>query len=549
MIPSLKFNLFNLLNIFVWITGCNYVDKSSNVNFFRYNEDANISTLDPAFVRNQAEIWASSQLFDPLLEFDDSLNLIPCVAKKWRISENKKKITFILHSNFYFSNPSNQKLNNVKAKDVVFSLQRVADFNNGSPGSWIFSNCINHDLLYQKDSLSPFVALNDTTFIINLTEQNEQIFMLLAMPYCRIVMEQKSIKGVPKGSGPFNLVDWKSDNYILMHKNKFYPQYDKNKIQLPYLDGVYIELNKNKQNAFMGFMNQSLDFYNGVNLTTKDELFDKKGKLKTKYVEKINCDVSPFLNVEFIAFNLDSNFMDLDPEKQKILRKSLDLATNKENIVSFLKNGIGIPAYSGFVPFGITLYDQKRTNNSTLDINTAKENMKFLGFNEKNRLVMHLHTVSDYADIAVLLKNQWQNIFVDLIIEIQPGSHLRKLRNNGSIFLYRGSWIADYPDPENFFACFYGPNKSPVGPNYTHFSNSTFDSLYLDCKKQIHYNDKLANYLKMDYILKEEVPIISLFYDKSVRLSQKQVVGLNPNPMNFLNLKTVRKTINSKNQI
>lgn len=546
MMPSLKFNSFILLNILLWINGCNYVDKSSNVNFFRYNEDANISTLDPAFVRNQAEIWASTQMFDALLEFDDSLNLIPCLAKNWEISENKKKIIFNLHSNFYFIGSNSQKQKKLTAEDIVFSFQRVADFKNGSPGSWIFSNCIDHSLLYNNDSLSPFIALNDTTFLINLKEQNEQLLMLLAMPYCRVVMKQDNIKYVPQGSGPFVLVDWKSDNYILMHKNLFYPQSDKNQIHLPYLDGVYIELNKNKQNAFMGFMNKSLDFFNGVNLTTKDELFDKNGKLKPKYYEKLNCEISPFLNVEFIAFNLDSNFMGLNSQHQRVLRKSLDLATNKQSIVSFLKNGIGIPAYTGIVPFGITSYDKYRNNTSTYNLNEALLNMQSLGFNETNRLKLHLHTVSDYADIAVLLKDQWQKIYVDLIIEIHPGSHLRKLRNNGSIFLYRGSWIADYPDPENFFACFYSPNKSPVGPNYTHFSNPQFDSLYLASKKTNKNEIKKEYYLQMDSIIKEEVPVISLFYDKSVRLSQKQIVGLNPNPMNFLNLKKVKKQIENK---
>ena len=48
----------------------------------------------------------------------------------------------------------------------------------------------------------------------------------------------------------------------------------------------------------------------------------------------------------------------------------------------------------------------------------------------------------------------------------------------GKSSFFRASWIADYPDPENFLALFYSKNKSPFGPNYTHFSNEKYDSLY-----------------------------------------------------------------------
>ena len=69
---------------------------------FRYNEAAGITSLDPAFARDQANIWAVNQIYNGLVQMDDNLNIKPCIARKWEISEDGLIYTFHLRNDVFF---------------------------------------------------------------------------------------------------------------------------------------------------------------------------------------------------------------------------------------------------------------------------------------------------------------------------------------------------------------------------------------------------------------------------------------------------------------
>src|SRR5207244_3107281 len=83
---------------------------------------------------------------------------------------------------------------------------------------------------------------------------------------------------------------------------------------------------------------------------------------------------------------------------------------------------------------------------------------------------------------------------------------------NSQLCFFRKSWIADYPDEENFFSLFYSKNMSPKGFNYTHYYNPKFDLLYE--KSQAELNDVIRNnyYRQMDQLLIDDAPIVPLYY-------------------------------------
>ena len=61
---------------------------------FRYNEYRNVTSLDPAFARNPQNIWPVNQIFNGLVQLDDSLNVIPEIARSWIISSDGLEYTF-----------------------------------------------------------------------------------------------------------------------------------------------------------------------------------------------------------------------------------------------------------------------------------------------------------------------------------------------------------------------------------------------------------------------------------------------------------------------
>jgi peptide/nickel transport system substrate-binding protein len=122
----------------------------------------------------------------------------------------------------------------------------------------------------------------------------------------------------------------------------------------------------------------------------------------------------------------------------------------------------------------------------------------------------------------------------------QAAAHQEAVDNGRSAFFMK-SWFGDYPDAENFLALFYSRNFSPAGPNKTHFKNDRFDRLYEQAKREQDLAKRYQLYREMDKIIVAESPVIVLFYDEVVMLTQKNIRGLTPDPMNTLKLEAVRK--------
>ncbi|MBC7425825.1 MAG: ABC transporter substrate-binding protein [Bacteroidia bacterium] len=525
--------------------GCKDVDKSKNRNYFYYNEDQNITTLDPAFVKSQSENWVVAQLFEGLVEFDDSLHLQPCLAKDWELDSTNLVYTFHLRGDAYFHDNAVSGLKNTKitAKDFVYSFRRIADPATASPGSWIFNDKMDLSCFSNKGKNTPFpvIALNDSTLRIILSKPFAPFLGILAMPYCYVIPEKavnhygSAFRSNPVGSGPFMLKIWEEEVEMLLVKNENYYGTQNGK-SLPYLDGIVISQIRNKQTAFMNFAQGRYDFFNGIDASIKDELLTKSGSLKQKYQERFTLNVAPFLNTEFLGINIDPAFKS-HPLNNKKIRQAINYAIDRKKLVIYLRNNTGFEGVHGFVPPGIPDYQYPKGYDYNPE--KAKTLIKESGIDLSKAPKILLTTTQDYLDIVVFVQKELKAVGIEMAIDVRPGSFIRQARKDQKINFFRASWIADYPDPENYLACFFSPNFSPAGPNYSHYYNPVFDSLYN--RQDTSISERNNNLSKMDSLIVDDAPVIFLYYDKSVRLVQPYVKGLGSNPQNSLKLKTVRK--------
>ena len=117
----------------------------------------------------------------------------------------------------------------------------------------------------------------------------------------------------------------------------------------------------------------------------------------------------------------------------------------------------------------------------------------------------------------------------------------REMMREYRLPFFRGSWICDYPDAENYLSLFYSGNLQPNGSNYTHYVNPDYDRLFE--KSQTILDDSLRNacYTKLDSMLMEDAPVVVLYYDQAIRFTRKNVQGLGINPINMLQLKHAYK--------
>jgi peptide/nickel transport system substrate-binding protein len=108
---------------------------------------------------------------------------------------------------------------------------------------------------------------------------------------------------------------------------------------------------------------------------------------------------------------------------------------------------------------------------------------------------------------------------------------------------FRGSWIADYADPENYFALFYSKNLTPNGPNYFNFNDSKFDSLYNLSVSLNDLNERNKVFKKMNDIIEEKSVLVPLYYDEVYRFYSNDLSDFKTNSFNALLLKEAKKNI------
>jgi ABC-type transport system substrate-binding protein len=546
---SIGVNLYSmgivLLFTVLGLGGCENVDKKSPRQVFHYNEDVSVTTLDPAFVKSQSEIWIVSQIYNGLVDLNADLQAIPSLAYRWELSNQNKTYTFHLRSDAQFCFVDKEGVvshRQLKASDVVYSFTRIADPKTASPGAWIFSGKLDSNL-----NLA-FQAPNDSTFVLNLLKPAASMLSLLATNFGYVVpvefsgQDKSVLSRKPVGTGPFYLRRWEEEIKMVLRKNPRYHEKDTQGVNLPYLDAVNVTFVKNKQTAFMQFVAGSYDFFNGLEGSFKDELLTPQAQLKPKYAKKMGAIITPFLNTEYIGCYLGDSPNKTNWLQDVHLRKALLLSVDKNKLVRFFRNGLGVAGDQGFVPPQLNVQQfvsDERPSTEAWDM-AVKEFQLSNYSREKVKPEIKLSTTADYLDMMVFLQETWGRLGIKVKVDIQTGGMLRQLRDEGQLELFRGSWIADYPDAENFLACFYQPFQSPNGPNYTHFQDATFDALYDQIESgAMSKIDRERKIAQANQILMDQVPVVPLYYDKSIRLIQPWVKGLENDAANRLVLKRV----------
>ncbi len=533
-----------IIPVFTLLLSCSG-DGQTRKNIFRYNESKGIPTLDPAFARNQTIIWPVNQLFNGLVQLDEELHIRPCIAHCWEISEDGKLYTFFLRKDVFFHDHPHfpdGRGRAVTAADFVYSMNRIIDDRLASPGAWIF---------HSVDRLAPaglngFEAVNDTILRIRLTRPFPAFLGILSMPYCHVVPPEVvkklglDFRKEPVGTGPFRFKYWREDEKLVLVRNERYFERDTTGERLPYLDAINISFTRDKQSEFMEFMMGRLDFLSGLHPVYKDELITRGGKLNPAYEGRIKMITEPYLNTEYLGFLVDpeQEAVQSSPVLIREVRQAINMGFDRQKMMRFLRNNIGRPAGAGFIPEGLPSYSAEKVKGYSYDPDMARELLAKAGYPNGSGLEsITLTTTSDYQDLCEYIQHELSEVGILLDIEVNTGASFRNRMANSRLEFFRGSWIADYPDAENYLSLFYSKNFSPTGPNYTHFSHPVYDSLFEETLLILDDSIRYAKYQELDRIIVREAVIVPLYYDQVVRFIPEGLSGLGSNPMNLLHLK------------
>lgn len=528
-----------VLLIAVGLTACKGPAPGGEISqVFRYNQHTGITSLDPAFSRDQATMWAAHQLFDGLVEVNDDLEVIPCMARSWTLSEDGMTYEFQLRTDVYFHDHErfrDGKGRRAVAGDFVYSFGRLLDEEVASTGAWLLRGKVREN--------EPFEAVNDSTLRIHLALPFRPFLGILTLPYFSAVPREvveyygKDFRVHPVGTGPFRLRIWEENNVLILAKNEHYYLHDDDGQALPYLDAVRISFIGDRQAEFEEFRLGKLDFVSGIDPAYKDMALTADGQLQEGLEPLAELVKFPYLNTEYLGFSLGNQ--SVEALKDKRVRQAVNYGFDREKMIRFLRNGIGIPAHAGMIPAGLPAHDPQKVTGFRYDPEKARQLLSEAGYpNGEGIGEISLSTSSGYKDMCTFIAKSLEEIGLNVRIDMMDASLQRELMRKNGLDLFRASWIGDFPDGENYLALFYGGYDAP--PNYTRFSSERFDALYEQAVQEPDPAAYIGLYQEMERIVLEEAPVVPLYYDEGLRFINRRVKGLGHNAMNLLDLKSVR---------
>lgn len=515
-----------ILCVFIACGNHSHPDKK----IFRYNESSGITSLDPLKATNLSNIWAVQQIYEGLFLIDSTGTLQPLLLDTWTANESMTQYSFGLKKNVFFHNDDcfNGKPRKLIAADVAYTYERILQ----SSSAWVLENV-------EMDSAtgSPNIFVKDSfEFNISLKQPSKTFPQMLAIPVCGIVAKEAvekygaDIRRHPVGTGPFIFKTWHENEKLILHKNPNYHEQG-----FPLIDAIAISFLKDKQTALLEFIRGKFDLLSGIDAAYKDELLTADGDLKTNYNHLIKLSKQPYLNTEYLGIQLEGTGD--SPLKDVHIRKALNYGLDRNKLITYIRNGIGIAGHSGIVP---PLLFSDSSIGYSFNKQKFNEEIRMSSYGKVEQIPrIKLSTDVAYTDICTFIANQWNELGFKITLDVLDRPTLKSEIAKGNITFFRASWIADYPDPENYLSLFYGPLKSPAGPNYTHFESNDYDQLFKDILSSGNDSLRQINFRSMEKMIYEQSPVIILYYDQVVRFINRRIRNLPPHPMNYLDLRKV----------
>lgn len=479
-------------------------------NIFRYNEAEGVRSLDPVQAFKRSHIWVTRLWAETLFETDSAGRVIPWLCAGYRWSSDLCTLRLGIRKNVFFHKDAcfgSDSTRALKAGDVVYTLTRAARH---PAAAWIFSEVRRHG-----DTLA--IEAEGDTVEIRLKHPQVSFLKMLATAQTSLIPPEaemhygSEVSRHPVGTGPYRFKAWFPDQELLFVRNREYWQesHDTAKHEVK-PEGIKISFVKDKQSEILLFLRGELDFLVGNDLTYAIFFLDNQGKLKKDFVRQgIRLHTREVLATEYLGFNLEGR---CEPCRDAALRRLIARLLDKNHLVTVALEGLGEPADASLVP--------KALRDHHAEVPPAQATQ------DKNGVSLRLMTTPSYTLQAALVKEMLERHHFRVSIGLQDGATHKTAVANGECDFFRGSWIADFPDAENFYSVFYSGFRAPAGPNYTRFMDTVYDNLFEKLQKTADRAERLRLYARLDSVLSVAMPVIPLYYDKQLRLTGPAVAAL-----------------------
>jgi peptide/nickel transport system substrate-binding protein/oligopeptide transport system substrate-binding protein len=428
-----------------------------------YKDD--VATLDPAIGYDWQNWSMIKSLFDGLMDYEaGTTTLRPDLAESYEISEDGQTFTFKLRQGVKFHNGRE-----MTAEDVKYSIERVVDPKTQSPGQGFFATIKGYDEAAEgkAEGLSGITVVDPSTIKFELTRPDATFLHVMAINFSHVVPKEEVEKhGAdfgknPVGTGAFKLGEWTLGQRVVFEKNADY--WNKG---LPYLDKITFEIGQEPIVALLRLQKGEIDvpgdgippakFQEVMNDPEQKARVVEGGQLHTGYVT-MNVNIPPFDNVK--------------------VRQAVNMAINKDRIVQLINNR-AVPANQPLPP-SMPGY-AKDYKGYAYDPAKAKELLAEAGVGEGFETELYVMNTDPNPRIAQGIQQDLAAIGIKANIQALAQANVIAAggEKEGAPMIWSGgmAWIADFPDPSNFYGPILGCGGAvPGGWNWSWYCNEDLD--------------------------------------------------------------------------
>ncbi|MFK0277008.1 ABC transporter substrate-binding protein [Ensifer sp. NPDC090286] len=428
-----------------------------------YKDD--IATLDPAIGYDWVNWSMIKSLFSRLMDYKPgTTELVPSLAETFEVAPDGLTYTFKLRKGVKFTNGRE-----IVASDVKYSIERAVDPKTQGPGAGFFGAIKGFDDLSggKATVLEGIEAPDDATVVFHLSRPDATFLHVLAVNFASVVPKEAVEAAAgdfgkkPVGSGTFVLKDWTVGQSLTFERNPDYFVKD-----MPHIDKFTVEVGQEPLVALLRLQKGEVDiagdgippakFLEIKNSPEGAEIIVDGQQLHTGYVT-LNTKVKPFDDVK--------------------VRQAVNMAINKERITRIL-NGRATPANQPLPPL-MPGYDKAFTGYG-YDVEKAKALLAEAGHGDGFETVLYSTNTDPQPRIAQAIQQDLAAIGIKA--EVRALAQANVIAAGGTEgeapMIWSGgmAWIADFPDPSNFYGPILGCSGAVQGGwNWSWYCNEALD--------------------------------------------------------------------------
>lgn len=498
----------------------------------------NFDTLNPLMTENSSYYFFSKLIFEGLFEFDEDLNIINQLAKSYNVKDQGRTIEIELMDEIYWHD--GEKLT---PEDVQFTINTIKYADTNSTYNQMFSKALGSFSPSDLRRIIDIKIIENMTFEITFDRAFNNNLEVLTFPIIPKHLFETSKGGnkdyasalevnnyTPIGTGPFVFQSYEKMKQITLTANDNYRR------SRPYIDNIIGKVLENEEDILTAFETGQINMATTIGVDW--DKYKQNNRIKTyEFVSN---------NYEFLGFNFKNEVF--AGENGKNLRKAMVYGIDRQSIIQNLYLGHGTQIDVPIHPDSWLLSPRSNTYGYNLEL--AKSEIAKLGFEDTdgdgiledqdgNRLSFRLLTNSYNLmrmKTAELIKNDLAKLGIEITIfpegkrsdELtaedieEQWKEVNDILISGDYDIALLGWqISVIPDLSFAF------HSSQIGynTNFINYHSEDMDKLlekaFLDGDRE----NKVNSYEKIQGLIVDELPYISLFFKNKALLSDKKIVG------------------------